>query len=78
MQGVSVQGWVSGQDRKFIHSFRLSYGTTGSDLKYYEDSPGIVKVGDCHVHVHVLQLLFLLLVANMYQEQIFNVRKVGN
>ncbi|XP_078341994.1 uncharacterized protein LOC111105682 isoform X2 [Crassostrea virginica] len=43
VQGVSVQGWVSGQDRKFIHSFRVSYGTTGSDLKYYEDSPGIVK-----------------------------------
>ncbi|XP_062589227.1 uncharacterized protein LOC134250885 isoform X2 [Saccostrea cucullata] len=43
VQGLSVQGWTSGKEARYIQSFQLSYGVTKNKIKRYEDSPGIVK-----------------------------------
>ncbi|XP_062589229.1 uncharacterized protein LOC134250886 [Saccostrea cucullata] len=43
VQGISVQGWVSGKETKYIQSFTVSYGVTRKTINRYEDSPGVVK-----------------------------------
>ncbi|XP_061178754.1 uncharacterized protein LOC133187411 [Saccostrea echinata] len=43
VQGLSVQGWMSGKEARYIQSFQVSYGVTRNKITRYEDSTGITK-----------------------------------
>ncbi|XP_062589196.1 uncharacterized protein LOC134250867 [Saccostrea cucullata] len=43
IQGVIIQGWISGIYTRYIQSFQVSYGVTRNTMTRYRASPGTVK-----------------------------------
>ncbi|XP_061178746.1 uncharacterized protein LOC133187405 [Saccostrea echinata] len=43
IQGIIMQGWISGIETKYIQSFQVSYGVTRRKMLQYRASPGTFK-----------------------------------
>ncbi|XP_048738543.2 uncharacterized protein LOC125653234 isoform X2 [Ostrea edulis] len=44
IQGISIQGWISGKYSKYIRSFQVSYGISRRTMMFYKESPGVAKI----------------------------------